>query len=415
MKKLEDFMIQQSQNTKKFMEQQNQNTKELKESNLQLREAVLALQTKHTSLEEELLLQSKSKGKKQGSEGSCEEGGDKDRRFDDGFEVDKGRSRGPIGIVVPDGKTDPIFQVRGDESEEEVGLYTGDDGGPRDNRVPKFTKMEFPTYDGKEDPLAWLQKCEDFFEEQQTPTEAWVRQATFVLQGNASSWYQNLRRMKGRMNWLTHFRQTSTVEDYCTNFETKLARTSGVTPEQSTWHFCAGLKSGIRYEVEFARPTTLYYAMNLARQIEFRVSEANPPRFTGHNRNTGGTRTRDMTTPRPEVRNSTWKRLTSAEMADRRAKGLCFNCDELFAVGHKCAKLFCIMMTDDEDETTTEPAFEDMPLISLNAIRGSKTDQTFQVRARVGTGIAWVLLDSGSTHNFIVGRGAQQLQVAVKH
>ncbi|KAL4592193.1 hypothetical protein LXL04_005180 [Taraxacum kok-saghyz] len=243
--------------------------------------------------------------------------------------------------------------------------------------------------------------------------------------------------MKGRMNWvefseeckirfgppmsmnplgeLTHLRQTSTVEDYCTSFETKLARTLGITPEQSTWYFCAGLKSGIRYEVEFARPTTLYYAMNLARQIEFHLSEANSPRFTGHNRNTGGTRTRDMTTPRPEVRNPTWKWLTSAEMADRRAKGLFFNCDELFAVGHKCAKLFCIMMTDEEDETTKEPAFEDMPLISLNAIRGSKTDQTFQVRARVGTGIAWVLLDSGSTHNFIAGRAAQQLQVAVEH
>lgn len=58
-----------------------------------------------------------------------------------------------------------------------------EDTGFRGSRVPRFAKMEFPTYDGKGDPVEWLQKCEDFFEEQQTPTDAWVRQATFSVQG----------------------------------------------------------------------------------------------------------------------------------------------------------------------------------------------------------------------------------------
>jgi len=217
---------------------------------------------------------------------------------------------------------------------------------------------------------------------------------------------------------LTRSRQVGTVEDYCENFESLLGRTTGVTPEQSIWHFCAGLSTAIRYEVEFARPNTLYYAMNLARQIELRRTEGGyvssfgaPP--TAGNRSSAGSKNRETTstTTKREPRNPTWKRLTTAEMAERRAKGLCFNCDEMFSVGHKCPKLFCIMMTDEDEDTTND----DTPEISLNAIRGEKTDKTFQVRAVIRLGVAWVLLDTGSTHNFIATRAADHLQVPVQY
>ncbi|KAL4563620.1 hypothetical protein LXL04_027665 [Taraxacum kok-saghyz] len=55
------------------------------------------------------------------------------------------------------------------------------------------------------------------------------------------------------------------------------------------------------------------------------------------------------------------------------------------------------------------------PEISLNAIRREKTDKTFQVRAVIGSGMAWVLLDSGSVHNFIAKRAAEQLQIPVQY
>jgi hypothetical protein len=29
--------------------------------------------------------------------------------------------------------------------------------------VPKYHKITFETYDGREDPLGWLNKCEQFF------------------------------------------------------------------------------------------------------------------------------------------------------------------------------------------------------------------------------------------------------------
>ena len=78
-----------------------------------------------------------------------------------------------------------------------------------------------------------------------------------------------------------------------------------------------------------------------------------------------------------DVWNPALKWLMATEMAERRAKGLCFNCDEMFSIGHKCAKLFGIMLEDEEDVTwddraiftNTYPGFELAD--KLNAKEGS--------------------------------------------
>ena len=36
------------------------------------------------------------------------------------------------------------------------------------------------------------------------------------------------------------------------------------------------------------------------------------------------------------------RRLSKAEMEDRRSKGSCFNCNERFTVGQKCKRLFYV-------------------------------------------------------------------------
>ncbi|KAL4563619.1 hypothetical protein LXL04_027664 [Taraxacum kok-saghyz] len=375
MKKLEAFMIQQSQSTS------------------ELKAAMADLQAKQTTLEEGLSAQNHNQShKRTSSDASVDEEMEMESNpFGDPPEQGYGRGRGASlgsapaattvigrgrGLVVgqPVGSVQVIrketeswragqpqpFKHNWDHNRPDVvirreresgkGWDDHDDTGYRGNRVPRFAKMEFPTYDGKADPIEWLQRCEDFFEEQQTPADAWVRQATFSLQGRASGCYHNLRRMRDRLTWrefseeckirfgppmslnplgeLTRLRQLGAVEDYCEAFESRLGRTTGVTPEQSIWHFCAGLTNAIRYEVEYARPNTLYFAMNLARQIELKLSEAGKMKSFGappSNRSLTINRNRDTTGVGPtrrEPRNPAWKRLTSSEMAERRAKGL---------------------------------------------------------------------------------------------
>ena len=60
-------------------------------------------------------------------------------------------------------------------------------------------------------------------------------------------------------------------------------------------------------------------------------------------------------------------------MAQRRADGLCYNCDEKFVLGHRCKKLFVIEVIgfDDDDEVDEEieclalSGAQDNPAISL--------------------------------------------------
>jgi hypothetical protein len=55
--------------------------------------------------------------------------------------------------------------------------------------VPKFHKLSFPTYDGKEDLLGWLNRCESFFCGQLTREADKVWLASFHMTGSAQQWY----------------------------------------------------------------------------------------------------------------------------------------------------------------------------------------------------------------------------------
>jgi hypothetical protein len=51
--------------------------------------------------------------------------------------------------------------------------------------VPRYHKLSFPTYDGKEDPLGWLNKCKQFFRAEQTRHADRVWLASYHLTGTA--------------------------------------------------------------------------------------------------------------------------------------------------------------------------------------------------------------------------------------
>jgi hypothetical protein len=104
-------------------------------------------------------------------------------------------------------------------------------------------------------------------------------------------------------------------------------------------------------------------------------------------------------------------------MAERRKQGLCYNCDEPYVQGHKCACLFYLEAadyivqepdSDSEDEEAAADATPAQPTISLSAIAGIPTAQTMQIYVQVGGEQCIALLDSGSTHNFISGEVAHR-------
>jgi hypothetical protein len=56
-------------------------------------------------------------------------------------------------------------------------------------------KLRFLKYDGTEDPLLWLNRCDQFFQATQTPDNEKVLLAAFYMQGVAQQWYYNATRV----------------------------------------------------------------------------------------------------------------------------------------------------------------------------------------------------------------------------
>jgi hypothetical protein len=62
--------------------------------------------------------------------------------------------------------------------------------------------LDFPKFEGKEDPLTWLNRCEQFFGGQRTDEAFKIWLAAYHMVGVAQEWYMQLERDEGMPSWL---------------------------------------------------------------------------------------------------------------------------------------------------------------------------------------------------------------------
>jgi len=117
-------------------------------------------------------------------------------------------------------------------------------GEHHQDRPPKHWRPEFPHYDGKSDPLIFINKCESFFLQQRIMHEERVWMASYNLQEGAQLWYMQVQEDEGTPTWprftellnlsygpplraaplfeLSACRRTGTVTDYQDRFQALL-------------------------------------------------------------------------------------------------------------------------------------------------------------------------------------------------
>lgn len=346
----------------------------------------------------------------------------------------------------------------------------------RDTDQPKnlfrSMKLEAPNFTGK-DPNGWVYKIQEFFDFHGTEDVDRLKIMSLHLEDDALEWYRWMKANNLFANWtdflekikkrfgpsqfedfqsrLFKLVQTSTLDDYQSQFEKLLNKVTGVFESQLLSCFIGGLKSYLGREVRLARPDTLLEAIDLAKEFEARADETRSDRInTRHSWRTNSNTTNAQigigagSYPKPTMEtnrtNSTrtttilnsekkpmpFKRLNWKEQQERRAKGLCFNCDEKYSMTHDCKGRFLMLIVGDDDDVGIE--IEDIgdpyrleevahglvlssDVSSLNSLAGQNNPRSLRVWGRINGKEVLVLIDSGSMHNFVQPTVIEKLKI----
>ncbi|RVX10301.1 Retrovirus-related Pol polyprotein from transposon 17.6 [Vitis vinifera] len=273
-----------------------------------------------------------------------------------------------------------------------------------ENQLGHSTKVDFPKFNGG-GLDGWLLRVEYFFEVDRTPPEARVRLAALHLEGKAIQWHQGYIKCRGNeayLDWseyvialnarfgqhvfddpiadLRNLRQTGSLQSYMDEFDELYPR-ADIKESHALSFFLSGLIDELQMPVRMFKPQTLADAYSLARLQEIAVA--------------------------------------ALDLDERRAKGLCFWCDEKFTPGHKCKRkqLYVMQIQVETDGEGPEGNLqmeglgeEDEQIqLSLNALMSNEDSQTMTLNGNYKGRSLFVLIDLGSSHNFLSSKVAKRV------
>jgi hypothetical protein len=300
-------------------------------------------------------------------------------------------------------------------------------------------RVDVTKFDGS-DPTGWVTQIEHYFSLYDiTDDLAKLRYGVLHLYQEHWKWWQWRKTShQGYIAW-THFvielyecfdtntnhlgrlkklKQLGTMEDFIASFECLAFRTEGMSNAFFRECFISGLKDEIWAHVLMARPQSWVEATKRDKEEQRVLSSQNHKPFF---------------IPCPEPINPTTpstplkiQKLTRVEIVEHQLKGLCYNCDEKYFLGHKCKEknLFMSIFEDISEDNIETPLVSESPetlditplsdppevelVISLNALTSFSAPQTLKLIGYIKHQKVIILVDSGSTHNFIHRRIAQE-------
>jgi excinuclease UvrABC ATPase subunit len=134
---------------------------------------------------------------------------------------------------------------------------------------------------------------------------------------------------------LINLKQRGSVAEHIENFQRLNINVTNIPDDHLIDVFIGTLKDNIQHEVRLWEPKSLENALRVARNVEIKNMDM-------ANRRTSPNIYRENNVPPSKTPQPT--RLTPQQLEERKAKGLCFNCDSKYSKGHKYGenKLFYI-------------------------------------------------------------------------
>jgi len=328
-----------------------------------------------------------------------------------------------------------------------------------------YVKVEFPKF-SNEDAMQWLYKAEFYFRVYFILEEQKVSLASLQFDGKELAWFQLMERSNQIQDWLSLatasqvqfgpsqfdnprselLKIIQTVDVYYETFIELANKSYGMDDNLLMDCFVGGLIPQLRKEVIARVPQTLSQIVALAKFFEEKSTPpfysprqhytSLPPKPPNQPHSTTFHNQGKLLTAAPQGPNNSppilttppkpvhLKKLTPVDIQFRREKGLCFTCDEKFSPGHKCANkhYFLFQTTKEIAETTNEEAQqqaeeEPSPVesidhhLSYHALKGISARGTIRFTGSINGIDIQILLDGGSSNNFLQPRLAKFLKL----
>jgi hypothetical protein len=314
-------------------------------------------------------------------------------------------------------------------------------------------QLDFPKFNGT-NPKYWVQQCVTYFDLYDIPPENWVKLATINFSGTAAFWMQTVELNLKKCSWdhlcqlvidrfdrdqfnhfirqFFHAKQTGSVPEYVTLFDELmhqlLAHDPLINPAILTGRFIDGLKSDIRAAVLLHRPKDLDTASSLAILQEEVLSGAYTKEYKRLDASySSRSLSKSFSSNSSPVENKPGTPTVPADeklaalMRYRKSKGLCFKCGGKWGPQHKCPSSVPLNMIEevwhmlsDGLEEPADPSSDSDPdelmALSDQAVHGTTAAHTLRLYAYIQQKPSIILVDSGSSHNFISERVAANLQ-----
>ncbi|GAV73312.1 hypothetical protein CFOL_v3_16798 [Cephalotus follicularis] len=234
--------------------------------------------------------------------------------------------------------------------------------------------------------------------------------------------------------------QSGTVDEYQSAFEAIANKAHGFNESLMLDALNSGLKPYLQKELLLAQPHNLMDAIAMARLHEQKSADGyksyksyasnlyqksvNSSGFHGWQpSNEPGILPKPAASAKkPQTESSIFpvRKMTTSELKARREKGLCYSCDDKYHLGHNCKiqshfHLVISELPDSQsaDEDSCEEEVEEISEVSLHALAGQVNHQTLRLTGNFKEHKLQVLIDGGSTHNFMQESAAQRLRLPI--
>nr|GLL39942.1 uncharacterized protein LOC109154433 [Ipomoea trifida] len=255
---------------------------------------------------------------------------------------------------------------------------------------PSSKRLDVPKFDGA-DPKRWIFNIQEYFNFHQTPEPQRLQIAGLCLEGDASEWFRWMKQNRMLYGW----------HDFLEKVEQRFGM------------------------MQFEDPLA-----DLAKLTFTQVpSKTTIPAFSNSTRPTGNIVQGLLPAPKitqPSTTNTTLpiRKFSAPEIREWRDNGLCFHCDERYSPGHRCKGRFLLLIGDEDEDhlegetinkedNNLEGEVVSGDISTLNTMTGPSSPRSLHIVGKIKKRRCLVLIDSGSTHNFINPTIVEKLQLPV--